>query len=165
MEPITINLDGLSEFFAQFGPHGYVFGHAIAAMLFGVFAFRQIALAGKCKGKSCNHQGDAQTQGQRQEGMVGDSHIWRAAITGVVGVANVFIVIVMSANLFIAALERANPQTVNTATSLHSLSEGVPILNLCRCGMPLNEDGHCEQLIAQFGKETITRFVSAHEEK
>ncbi len=108
MDPVTINFDGLNEFFAQFGPHGYVMGHAIAAMIFGVFSFRQITMAGRCKGESCHHGSDSQTEEQAARAIVGDSHIWRAAITGVIGAANLAVAITMSVNLFFAALERAN---------------------------------------------------------
>lgn len=117
MDPATINFDGLNEFFAQFGPHGYVVGHAVAAMIFGAFAFRQIALAGKCKGEACHHVSNNQTKEEAAQGIMGDSHIWRAGTTGVIAVANLAVVIAMSANLFDTALERANLQpTVSTAS-------------------------------------------------
>ncbi len=116
MDPVTINFDGLNGFLTQFGPHGYVIGHVLAALFFGAFAFRQISLAGACKGKACHHGSDNQTKEQAAQRVVGESHVWRAAITSVIGVANVVIAIVMSANLFIAALEKANP-TASTSTA------------------------------------------------
>lgn len=113
MEPVTINLEGLSEF----GPFGYLIGHTLAALFFGIIAFRHSALAGKCKGEGC--RGDRSES--EAQGMVANSHIWRAAISGFLGLANAVAVIVMSVNLFVASLEKANAgsdsQTATTLTA------------------------------------------------
>ncbi len=37
------------------------------------------------------------------------------------------------------------------------------IANKCTCGAPLDEDGHCERLIAQFGKQTVEKVACATE--
>lgn len=122
MEPITVNLPDLSAF----GPHGYMVGHIVAALIFGAYAFRQIALAGRCKGNSCNDRSDSQTQEQRSQAVVGDSHIWRGAITGIIGIANVILVLVMSGHMFFEALNKANPTT-------SSVTASSPQSTLCSC--------------------------------
>lgn len=242
MDPVTINLEGLSEF----GPFGYLIGHTLAALFFGIIAFRQTSLAGKCKGEGC-------------QDMVANSHICRAVTGGVLGLANAIVVIVMSVNLFVASLDKANSTTASMTTSkvtlcspyvitsgdgyqftihtLNSLSdhdwqslrilgseatrldrvdalsqflnrckirairvttivgvgntmiydnpENKPVEEIraipyvaaggveirenaisrrswipCNCGAPFDKDGHCERIIAQFGKEAIENRLS-----
>ena len=106
MEPFTINFDGLSEFATQFGPLGYVFGHLAAAMFFGIIAWRNIFAAGICHGNNCPKGADEQ-QNAHQQQMQGNAHVARSVVSGIIGVVNVVIVIVMSAQLFMAALEKA----------------------------------------------------------
>lgn len=122
MEPVTINLPDFSALAEQFGPFGYLLGHIVAALIFGAFAFRQISLAGKCHSEGCSDMNNAKTREEKARSAVGDSHIWRGAITGVIGFVNVIMVILLSGQLFDAALNKVNPRIAST-DSTDSTSE------------------------------------------
>lgn len=105
MDPVTINLPDLT----QFGPLGYLAGHLMAAMFFGVLTWRQIGAAGVCYGKSCSDTNlDAQNQEQKQQGDMGDAHVARSIVGGIIGTVNIIVVICMSVQMFSQALERAD---------------------------------------------------------
>lgn len=101
MKPVTINLEGLSEFAAQFGPHGYLIGFGVATLFFLVITRRQITAAGVYYDKSEN---------------IGNSHIVNSVISGVLGLTSLVMVVVISANLFVASLNKAqNNAQINRA--------------------------------------------------
>lgn len=109
MDPVTINLPDLT----QFGPLGYLAGHLMAAMFFGVLTWRQIGAAGVCYGKSCSDTNlDAQNQEQKQQREIGwemgDAHVARSIVGGIIGIVNIIVVICMSVQMFSQALERAD---------------------------------------------------------
>lgn len=99
MEPVTINFEGFNEFATQFGPYGHLVGHAIVAMFFGMIAWRQIAAAGVYFAKY-----------ERADDQIGSSHVVRAVASGVVCLASLIMVIVISANLFAASMNKAIAQ-------------------------------------------------------
>lgn len=107
MDPVTISFNGLNEFLTQFGPFGYLIGHMIAAAFFGFLSWRNIAAAGACHGAA---SGIGDTDDQRfhhKKKMEGNSHIARSITSGIVGLGNLVIVIVISMNLFLQSFEMA----------------------------------------------------------
>lgn len=94
MEPVTINLDGFNEFVTQSGPFGYIVIHAIVGISFAILAWRAALAAGKCW--------DAQNRGNE-----GCAYVWRAALSGLIGVANIIAVMAMSFQMFEKSAEVA----------------------------------------------------------
>ncbi len=120
MEPITINLSDFSEFSTQLGPYGYVLGHSLAALFFGVIAWRQSGFAGKCYGDSCSDMNNAQSRDEKKQEMVGKAHSVRAIVSSVIGAINVIIVIVMSASLFEKSLDQTTSSRHETMSMIKS---------------------------------------------
>lgn len=100
MEPVTINLEGLSEF----GPLGYILGHLAAGMFFGAIAWRNIACAGSCYDNSQTYRGN--------------THIARSVASGVLSLASLIILFVMSGQLFYQAVQKSS-QTASAPHSAH----------------------------------------------
>jgi len=104
MDPVTINLPDLT----QLGPMGFLVGHLVAAIFFGIAAWRQIGAAGVCYGRSCSPTNSSQSQEEKRQEMMAGSHVARSVVGGVIGVVNVIIVMFMSTQMFSRALEKAD---------------------------------------------------------
>ncbi len=138
MDPVTINLNGLSEFAAQFGPFGYLIGHGLTAMFFGIVAWRNIGVAGTCNGLAYRDRNNALSKEEKQQATQCEVYITRSIVSGFVGVVNFIIAIVVSVNLFCVALDRAktNSQlpvaaTVADVGLLPSLGANLVVDNDC----------------------------------
>lgn len=117
MEPVTINLPDFSALAEQFGPQGYALGYFAAAMFFGVVAWRSIGAAGGCHGAACSNTNDAPSREEKQQAVMGSSHVARAIISGVLGLINMIVAIDMSVELFTRAIDKTSPTTLTAYQS------------------------------------------------
>ena len=106
MEPITVQLPNLSSF----GPFWYLFAYFASAIFLLVFAFRNISAAGKY-GRSFCEQNNKFSYPEKM-----NSHIARAVISGIFGVASIIVALAMSCQLFNKSVEKEYPQMYQIRT-------------------------------------------------
>jgi len=123
MDPITIDLSGL-EHLKNLGPDAYICGTFVAALVAGVFLWKQIGSASKCYG--CAGSADIKevsTQQDKEHVLKGDSHTFKAVYSAIITAISFIMLVGMTCNSHDNSLSKVKRIEGPTFVSLSILEE------------------------------------------